>query len=96
MPGINNRIAGWQTFRRALAVDAVKGPRLQVMRGRAPNLVRTLPAMVHDPLNSEDLADKVKGVKTEDHAVDDARYALMLEAMEPKQQAKVSEWRIVG
>lgn len=77
VPAGNSRVSGWQIVRRALAGDV---PRLQIMRGRAPNLVRTLPAMVHDPLDSEDLADKVGGVKTEDHPSDILRYLLVAEA----------------
>jgi phage terminase large subunit len=55
-------------------------PRLRLLRGRAPNLERTLPAMVHDPLDPEDVADKLRGTKTEDHAVDALRYGLAAEA----------------
>jgi hypothetical protein len=43
-------------------------PRLQVMRERCPNLIRTIPAMVRDTLDPEDLADKVNGIRTEDDA----------------------------
>jgi phage terminase large subunit len=75
-PGVNSRIPGWQCFRRALAGER---PRLQVMRTRCPNLIRTMPMMVQDPLDPEDLADAVKRVKTEDHAVDAIRYGLMAE-----------------
>jgi cell division protein ZapA (FtsZ GTPase activity inhibitor) len=35
--------------------------------------------MVHDPLDAEDLADKIKTMKTEDHAVDALRYGVMAE-----------------
>lgn len=77
LPAGNSRISGWQVVRRALAGDI---PRFQVLRGRAPNLVRTLPTMVHDPLNSEDVADKLKGIKTEDHPPDTLRYGLVAEA----------------
>jgi hypothetical protein len=83
--GTNNRISGWQVVRRALAGDV---PRLQVFRGRCPNLERTLPAMVHDPLDAEDLADKVNGSKTEDHAVDALRYGLVAEASPPKAETR--------
>lgn len=93
-PAYNDRIAGWQTVRRALACTDEQPPRLQIMRGRAPNLVRTLPSMVHDPLDSEDLADKIKSAKTEDHAVDALRYGLVLEAMPEQQQAKLLEFRV--
>jgi hypothetical protein len=78
-PGVNSRIPGWQTVRRALATEDGK-PRLQVMRERCPNLIRTLPTMVHDPLDPEDLADKIGHMKTEDHAVDALRYGLMAES----------------
>jgi hypothetical protein len=41
-PGMNNRKQGWAIVRRALAHS--DGPqRLQVMRERCPNLIRTLP-----------------------------------------------------
>jgi len=65
------------------------GPRLRVVRGACPNLERTLPAMVRDVLDPEDVADKVKGQKTEDHAVDALRYGLCAEAQ------RVAETRVV-
>jgi hypothetical protein len=76
--GMNNRRTGWAIVRRALAVGE-GGPRLRVLRGVAPNLERTIPAMVHDPLDPEDVADKLRGVKTEDHSVDALRYGLCAE-----------------
>jgi hypothetical protein len=78
-PGVNSRIPGWQAVRRALASDNGHRPRLQVMRERCPNLIRTFPAMVHDPLDAEDLADKIGHAKTEDHALDALRYGLVAE-----------------
>lgn len=93
---LNNRVAGWQAVRRALAcdVDEETGkptlPRLQVFRQACPNLIRTLPAMVHDPLDPEDLADEVNGQKTDDHGVDALRYAIAGEAQpSPKPQRYV-------
>ena len=95
VPGVNNRIIGWQIVRRALAhVDGP--PRLQVFDSAAPNLVRTLPNMIYDPLDSEDLADKIKSTKTEDHAVDSARYGLVLESMPEQQKAKLMKFRYVA
>jgi hypothetical protein len=76
--GTNARIPGWQAVRRLMAHDEGL-PRLQVMRERCPNLIRTIPAMVRDPLDPEDLADKIKNTKTEDHAVDALRYGAMAE-----------------
>lgn len=66
-PGTNNRKQGWTAVRRTLAHDE-GAPRLQIVRSACPHLVRTLPAMVRDPLDPEDLADVLNGVKTEDHA----------------------------
>lgn len=97
-PGTNNRRAGWQAVLRALAWKEIgpdgevteKPPRLRVMRDRAPNLVRTLPAMVRDPLDPEDVADAVNGQKTEDHAVDCLRYGLMVEAAPTRSSARTA------
>jgi len=82
-PGMNNRKQGWAIVRRALAHD-LAAPRLQIMAGRAPNLVRSLPAQVIDPLDPEDVADKLSGKKTEDDAPDALRYALCAEAQPPE------------
>ena len=88
--GFNNRKQGWSIVRRALAygeelalerrVEPEHLPRLKIMPERCPNLVRTLPMMVRDPLDPEDLADAIKTQKTEDHAVDALRYGLAAEA----------------
>jgi phage terminase large subunit len=75
----NNRKQGWAVVRRAMAHDG-REARLQVMRGRAPNLCREIPAMVHDVLDPEDVADVVHGRKVDDHAVDSLRYGLCAEA----------------
>jgi hypothetical protein len=40
--------------------------------------------MVVDPLDPEDLADAVRGQKTEDHAPDALRYGLCAEAQPPR------------
>lgn len=47
-------------------------PRLHVLEGACPNLVRTLPDMIHDPHNVEDAWSE-----GEDHAPDALRYLLM-------------------
>jgi phage terminase large subunit len=82
-PGMNNRKQGWAIVRRALAHDEGP-PRLKLLHNAAPNLQRTLPAMVVDPLDPEDLADAVRGQKTEDHAPDALRYGLCAEAQPPR------------
>lgn len=84
-PGMNSRKQGWAIVRRALAHDT-HPPRLQILAGAAPNLARTLPSMVVDPLDPEDVADAIKGQKTEDHAVDALRYGLAAEAQPPRPQ----------
>jgi len=78
--GFNNRRTGWAIVRRAM------NGRLRLFRERCPNLERTLPAMVHDPLDPEDVADKLHGVKTEDHAPDALRYGLAIEAGPQEEQ----------
>lgn len=88
VPGMNARKQGWAIVRRALARDSTDPdtvvPRLQIFDGKCPNLIRTLPTMVVDPLDPEDLADKVGSNKTEDHAVDALRYGLCAEAQPPR------------
>ncbi len=94
IPGVNERIAGWQTVRRALAHDQDTTPRLRIFKGRAPNLVRTMPAMVYDPLDNEDLADKLNGNKTEDHPPDCLRYGLVFESMPDLQTVKMRNFAV--
>jgi len=86
--GTNARVSGWQCVRRAMAWDESSDPRLRVMSSRCPNLVRTIPEMVHDALDPEDLADKVNGQRTEDDAVDALRYGLMAEVSPPSAQQR--------
>jgi phage terminase large subunit len=99
VPGFNNRRTGWMIIRRALAIpdsstseleDGTSGPRLRIFRNACPNLERTLPAMVRDPLDPEDVADKLHGKKTEDHAPDALRYGLCIEAG-PQADEEVAE-----
>ena len=51
--------------------DAKTLPKFFIIKGKCPNLERTLPNMVRDDKNPEDL-----DTTTEDHAVDACRYAL--------------------
>ena len=89
--GHNNRRTGWAVVRRALATGDGQ-PRLRLFKGRAPNLERTLPAMVHDPLDPEDVADKLRGQKTEDHAPDALRYGLSVEAGREEEDVAEVRW----
>lgn len=81
VPASNDRKGGWANCRRYLHdLDEEKDQSGQVvkrtpfwryLKGRRPNLVRTITQMVHDENDREDLdTDK------EDHAVDEWRYGL--------------------
>ena len=88
--GFNSRKQGWAIMRRALAwgadvaeqrkVELEDLPRLKIMHQRCPQLVRNLPAMVRDPLDPEDVADKIGSTRTPDDEVDALRYGLCAEA----------------
>src|SRR5215471_9158210 len=88
--GFNSRKQGWAIMRRAQAwgadvaeqrkVELENLPRLKIMHQRCPQLVRNLPAMVRDPLDPEDVADKIGSTRTPDDEVDALRYGLCAEA----------------
>lgn len=71
---MNARVDGWSRVRDWLRGDgtAEGGPTLRIFDGACPNLVRTLPDMIHDKDNPEDLDTRL-----EDHAADTLRYGLM-------------------
>jgi hypothetical protein len=66
-PANNDRIAGWAKLQSLLHREL-----LYVREGAAPNLMRTLPNLVRDPNNPQDVKDK-----QEDHAAECLRYAIM-------------------
>jgi len=67
----NERLAGKARVHEALYFDDDVQPMLQVLRGAAPNLVRTLPKLPTDPHDPEDV-----DTTAEDHAYDALRYLL--------------------
>ncbi len=67
---LNSRKAGWDQVRYRLKGRA--GQPLVYVMDNCPHLIRTLPALLHDPINIED-AD----TDGEDHAPDTLRYACM-------------------
>lgn len=68
----NNRRHGWSNLRRYLHdVDSDGVAYLRVIGQNCPNLVRTIPLMIHDERDPEDMDTDL-----EDHAVDTLRYAL--------------------
>jgi hypothetical protein len=68
VPAINNRVVGWTRVRELIHTDD-----LQVMRGRCPNLIRTMPLQIRDERNPEDLDTDL-----EDHAQDALRYMTLV------------------
>lgn len=77
VPGDNDRVQGWDTMRgylkpRMLPDKSVR-PKLQIF-STCPELIRTLPEMVYDEHNIEDLDTDL-----EDHGVDAVRYGVRTE-----------------
>lgn len=68
--GDNKRIPGWDLLRERLK-GGDEGPMLYVFTS-CPDLIRTLPALQHDPTKQEDV-----DTDGEDHAPDAARYMAM-------------------
>jgi hypothetical protein len=75
--GDKNRVAGWRLMRELL--DWAEGPDMMLLRSprlrffsNCPNTIRTLPRLIQDKINPEDL-----NTKSEDHAADALRYGLM-------------------
>jgi hypothetical protein len=66
----NNRPAGWQQVR--LRLEEYEGAPLLQIFSTCKHLIRTLPALQHDPVKAEDL-----DTTGEDHAADALRYGLM-------------------
>jgi hypothetical protein len=73
----NNRIAGWNVIRSYLEWSETEKPKLQVFN-TCSYLIETLPGMIHDDRNPEDL-----NTKGEDHALDALRYGLMSKPIIP-------------
>jgi len=73
--GNNDRVQGWNVFRKALKPYQKDGKITSnlLMTEDCPNLIRTIPEMVHNETgNPEDLDTTL-----EDHAVDSVRYLIM-------------------
>jgi hypothetical protein len=67
----DRRMGGWDQLRTRLKGNDDGDPMIFIFR-HCRDLTRTLPMMVHDPVNPEDL-----DTDGEDHAVDETRYACM-------------------
>lgn len=68
IPAINNRVVGWTRLKELMHSDD-----LLVFKGRCSNLIRTIPLMIRDDKNPEDLDTSL-----EDHALDALRYAALV------------------
>lgn len=69
-PASNDRIGGWENYHNWLRI-APDGKPYYLVSTQNPNLIRTLPELVHDDLKVEDVDSA-----GEDHAPDDQRYML--------------------
>lgn len=69
---------------------AYEGPGLYIFRGHCPDLTRTLPDLLRDPKKPEDCINDPH--KTEDHAPDALRYALMSRPHRPKLAKPDDRW----
>jgi hypothetical protein len=68
--GKKQRVAGWDIVREYLKCDTNNRPKLQIF-STCKNMIRTLPSLIHDPMNSDDI-----DTNSEDHAADELRYIL--------------------
>ena len=71
-PVSNNRIVGWQRVHEALALDPLTKTPWLTIHHRCKYLIRTMPAMLQDDHNPEDI-----DTESDDHACDTLRYLLM-------------------
>jgi hypothetical protein len=69
-PSSKQRIVGWNTVHTYLRWDENTDSKIKIF-STCKDLIRTLPALVHDDLHPEDV-----NTKGEDHAADDLRYFL--------------------
>lgn len=87
--GDNDRKQGWDTVRQYLKpqgqLDGTVRPRIQFF-DTCPNIIRTLPEMVYDENNIEDLNSDL-----EDHGPDSLRYGLRTKPTPAKTQKEVED-----
>jgi len=91
VPANNSRVNGWRNMAQLMHYTEAKKPQLYLIEGTCPNLERTIPIMVRDEKNLEDIDTTL-----EDHAVDAARYSLsMVHApSEPRKKLTKNERKI--
>ena len=70
IPSMKNRPMGWDFVHQYMRWDEKTKPKLKIF-STCPNMIRTLPTLVHDELHPEDL-----DTAGEDHCADDLRYMI--------------------
>ena len=97
VPANNSRVNGWRNMAQLMHWTSKQNPNFYIIKGTCENLVRTLPDMVRDEKNPEDVDTDL-----EDHAVDACRYALshvqapvMPDKKKPVLQQKIDELLIM-
>lgn len=70
VPSDKNRVMGWDLVHSYLRYDEKKDPKWKIMDS-CPNLIRTIPLLIHDERNKDDVDSS-----GEDHAPDECRYFL--------------------
>lgn len=70
VPSDKNRVMGWDLMHSYLRYDDKRDPQWKIMEC-CPNLIRTIPMLVHDEKNKDDVDSD-----GEDHAPDECRYFL--------------------
>lgn len=70
IPSSKNRVMGWDTVHRYLRWDEKSEPKLKFFNN-CVNMIRTIPALIHDKINPDDV-----DINGESDAADDLRYFL--------------------
>ena len=71
VPANNSRVIGWRNMAQLMHHKEGKLPNFFIIDGKCPNLTRTIPNMIRDEKNPEDIDTTL-----EDHICDAVRYAL--------------------
>ena len=84
MPANNSRVNGWRNMAQLMHWTKTHNPNFYIIEGTCKNLIRTIPGMVRDEKNPEDIDTDL-----EDHAVDACRYMLSHIQAPVKKEPKV-------
>ena len=83
VPANNSRVIGWSNMAQLMHYKKGVLPNFFIIDGTCPNLARTLPEMIRDDKNPEDIDTTL-----EDHICDAVRYSLTHIQAPPQQPAK--------